>query len=74
MLAAVGAGLHPDVPSAVARMSGSRREPILPDPDRHADYALCYERYRQLYAALRPLFSAAPAVGAYELSSGIGLD
>ncbi len=56
MLAAVGAGLHPDVPTAVARMAGPRREPVLADPDRQAVYAAAHERYRDLYAALRPLF------------------
>jgi xylulokinase len=66
MLAAAGAGLHPDVPTAVARMIGSRREPILPDPDRHAAYAACHERYRELYAALRPLFSPGPALKEHE--------
>ncbi len=61
MLAAVGAGLHPDVAQAVAHMAGPRREPILPDSDRHSIYAACYSRYRQLYAALRPLFVGDPA-------------
>jgi xylulokinase len=56
MLAAAGAGLHADVSTAVAQMVGPRREPILPDPERQAIYAGCYERYRQLYAAVRPLF------------------
>jgi xylulokinase len=56
MLAAAGARLHPDVPTAVRRMAGPRREPILPDRDRQATYADSYRRYRELYAALRPLF------------------
>jgi xylulokinase len=56
MLAAVGAGLHADVPAAATAMAGARREPILPDRDRQAAYATAYERYRDLYAALRPLF------------------
>ena len=56
MLAAVGAGLHPDVHTAVAQMAGPRREPVLPDPDRQAVYAAVHQRYRDLYAALRPLF------------------
>jgi xylulokinase len=56
MLAAVGAGLHPDVPSAALAMAGARREEVLPDPEREADYERAYGRYRKLYAALRPLF------------------
>lgn len=56
MLAAVGAGLVPDVPAAVASMRAARREPLHPHPDRRAIYAAAYERYRRLYAALRPLF------------------
>jgi len=56
MLAAVGAGLHPDVRTAVTQMAGPRREPVLPDPDRQAVYAAAHQRYRELYAALRPLF------------------
>jgi xylulokinase len=56
MLAAAGGGLHADVPTAVAQMAGSRREPILPDPERSAVYAGAHERYRRLYEAVRPLF------------------
>jgi xylulokinase len=56
MLAAVGAGLHPDVPSAAREMAGPRRAAFAPDPERQAAYAAAYERYRELYAALRPLF------------------
>jgi xylulokinase len=56
MLAAVGAGLHPDVPSAARAMAGQFREPVLPDPERRSGYAAAYGRYRELYAALRPLF------------------
>jgi xylulokinase len=56
MLAAAGAGLYTDVASAVAAMAGARSEPVLPDPARREAYAGAYERYRALYAALRPLF------------------
>lgn len=56
MLAAVGAGLHPDVPTAAALMRGSRRDPVLPNAERRTVYAAAHERYRELYAALRPLF------------------
>ncbi|HSO97970.1 MAG TPA: FGGY family carbohydrate kinase [Solirubrobacteraceae bacterium] len=56
MLAAAGARLHPDVATAVTQMAGPRREPVHPDPERQEIYADAYERYRQLYSALRPLF------------------
>jgi xylulokinase len=56
MLAAVGAGLHPDVPTAARRMRCERREHVLPDDERRAIYRAAHERYRALYAALRPLF------------------
>jgi xylulokinase len=57
MLAAVGAGVHRDVPEAVTAMVGARRDPVLPDPERSAVYAGAYGRYRDLYAALRPLMA-----------------
>ncbi len=56
MLAAVGAGLHPDVPSAARSMAGLHAEPIMPDPASEALYDGLYERHRALYDALRPLF------------------
>ena len=56
MLAAVGAGLYPDVPTAVERMAGPRQEPVLPDPERQAVYDAAHASYRALYGALRPLF------------------
>ena len=62
MLAAAGSGLHPDVPTAATAMAGPRLEAILPDPGRGALYDELHGRYRELYAALRPLFSKAAAV------------
>ena len=56
MLAAVGAGLHPDVPTAATEMRGSRADHISPDPENEATYETAYGRYRDLYEALRPLF------------------
>ncbi|HEY6398431.1 MAG TPA: FGGY family carbohydrate kinase [Solirubrobacteraceae bacterium] len=61
MLAAAGAGMHPDVPTAVSAMTGRRRAPVLPDPAGQAVYAAAHERYRDLYAALRPLFGRSPS-------------
>ena len=56
MLAAVGVGWHPDVPTAARRMRGPRLAPVQPDAERAAIYERAHARYRQLYAALRPLF------------------
>jgi xylulokinase len=56
MLAAVGADMHPDARTAATEMGGPRREHLRPDPQRQATYAAAYERYRELYAALAPLF------------------
>ena len=57
MLAAVGAGLHADVHSASRAMAGPRSEPLLPRPEFGEVYDALYRRHRELYAALRPLFS-----------------
>jgi hypothetical protein len=58
ILAAVAAGLHPDIPTAVKAMVRVSRT-ITPDPQRHAVYRRLYqERYSKLYPALRPLFHA----------------
>jgi xylulokinase len=56
MLAAAGAGLHPDVPSASRAMAGKRSEPFHPRPECQQVYDDLYRRHRRLYAALRPLF------------------
>ena len=57
MLAAVGAGLHADVHSASRAMAGPRSEPLLPRSEFGEVYEALYLRHRELYAALRPLFS-----------------
>ena len=56
LLAAVGAGLSPDVPAACDQTlrEGSR---CCPDPQRHQVYAAYYQVYRALYPALRPSFA-----------------
>jgi hypothetical protein len=56
MLAAAGAGLHPDVRTAGLAMAGPRVEPALPDSERSGLYDDLHARHRRLYAALRPLF------------------
>jgi xylulokinase len=56
MLAAVGAGMHPDARAAAVAMRGPRQAWTQPDTERRGIYAAVHERYRSLYAALRPLF------------------
>jgi xylulokinase len=56
MLAAVGAGMHRDARAASAAMRGARLEWMRPDAEREVTYRVAHERYRELYAALRPLF------------------
>jgi sugar (pentulose or hexulose) kinase len=51
MLAAVGAGLHGDVPAAVAAMTRTRS--VGPDADRVAAYDDRYQKWRATYGTLR---------------------
>lgn len=54
MLAAAGAGIHPDVRTAAARMSRLADERLDPDPRRHETYSRLYEEvYSGLFPALR---------------------
>ncbi|KAI8476673.1 MAG: hypothetical protein J3K34DRAFT_516264 [Monoraphidium minutum] len=70
ILAAVAAGLHPDIPSATAAMVRVART-IAPDPARHEVYARLYrETYAPLYPALKPLFHAAAAAAADAAAPG----
>jgi xylulokinase len=57
MLAALGAGVHPDLAAAGDAMV-RLEAPVLPDPAAHAAYARTYERYVALYPRLRDLFTA----------------
>lgn len=61
MLAAVGAGLHPDIASAAAAMSGTR-ETYGPQADTAAVYDDLYGVYRGLYPRLRESFAELGAV------------
>jgi ribulose kinase len=54
MLAAVGAGIHPDVQAAARRMVHVERT-IEPDPGRHEAYRFYLERYLETYPAMREL-------------------
>jgi FGGY-family pentulose kinase len=52
MLAAVGAGIHPDIPTAAAEMVHVERT-IDPDPGRHQQYAFFIDRYTELYPQVK---------------------
>jgi xylulokinase len=56
MLAAAGVGMHPNARAAAKEMRSPRREAVQPDAERANAYTSAYDRYRQLYNALRPLF------------------
>ena len=58
ILAAVGAGLFPDVASAVGAFVAYQREKHFPDPERRRVYDEAYRRYREVYYALKPVFDA----------------
>ncbi len=55
ILAAVGAGLHPDVPTAVRTMTRITST-LEPDPARHARYRKYYALYRDVYRCLAPAY------------------
>jgi xylulokinase len=56
MLAAAGAGLHRDVPTAAHAMARLAQETHTPDPEAAALLEDGYRRYRTLFAALAPSF------------------
>ena len=57
ILAAFGAGLHRSVAGACEAMASPVVDEIRPDESRHALYTGVHGKYRELYAALRPLFT-----------------
>jgi len=59
MLAAAGAGLHASVRDAAGAMASGRVGHVEPDAANRDLYDDLYGRYRALYAALKPLFTAA---------------
>jgi sugar (pentulose or hexulose) kinase len=61
MLAAVGAGMYASVREAGHAMSAPRIDRFEPDPANAELYDDLHGRYRELYAALRPLFDTLPA-------------
>jgi sugar (pentulose or hexulose) kinase len=54
MLAAVGAGIHPDIPTAAENMVHTA-DTIEPDQERHEEYQFFLERYIETYPQLRDL-------------------
>ena len=62
ILAAVAAGLYPDIPAAGGAMVEVDRV-IQPDPAVHKQYMQHYERYVGLYPALKPTFHSIIAGG-----------
>jgi xylulokinase len=57
ILAAVGAGMHRTVGDAVKSFVTYEPNEHEPDPGRRAVYDESYRRYRDLYAALKPVFA-----------------
>ena len=55
ILAAVGIGLHPDIPSAVSAMV-SAGKPLQPAEDRRRVYNTAFGLYEKLYASLKDLY------------------
>ena len=67
--AAVGLGLHPDVPAAVAAMT-RLADTFEPDPAAHRIYDRLYRRvYRRIYARLKPLYEQIRAITGYPTPS-----
>ena len=56
ILAAVGAGLHSTIGDAVMAFVDYEPDEHRPDPERREAYDESYRRYRDLYAALGPVF------------------
>lgn len=54
MLAAVGAGIHPDIPTAARKMVHTS-ETIEPDAERHEEYRFYMERYMETYPRMKEL-------------------
>ena len=57
ILASVACGLHGSVADAVKAFVAYRPEQHEPDPERREAYDEAYRRYREVYAALKPVFA-----------------
>jgi FGGY-family pentulose kinase len=66
ILAAVGAGIYSDIPSAAAGMVHTERT-IEPDQDRHEEYQFYLERYVETYPRMKELMHK---MSKHELDSG----
>lgn len=62
ILAAVGAGLYPDIPTACDAMVTVVRS-VEPDLERHRAYRPFYEAYRDTYGAMAPILHRQAAAG-----------
>jgi ribulose kinase len=54
MLAAVGAGIYPDIPAAAENMVHTA-DTIEPDPGRHEEYRFYVDRYMEAYPQMKGL-------------------
>jgi FGGY-family pentulose kinase len=54
MLAAVGAGIYPDIPAAAEKMVHTAHT-IEPDPERHEEYKFYVDRYLEAYPQMKEL-------------------
>jgi sugar (pentulose or hexulose) kinase len=54
MLAAVGAGIYPDIPAAAENMVHTA-DTIEPDPGRHEEYRFYVDRYMEAYPQMKEL-------------------
>ena len=70
MLAAMGAGIYPDIPAAAENMVHTA-DTIEPDPARHEEYKFYVDRYMEAYPQMKELMhkterhvaGGAPAAG-----------
>jgi xylulokinase len=56
ILAAVAAGVHPSISEATSAFVSYEPEEVRPRPEAREAYEESYRRYRDVYAALRPVF------------------
>jgi sugar (pentulose or hexulose) kinase len=54
----VGSGVHASIDDAVAAFVRFRPDEHVPDPDAAEAYDRAYQRYREVYFALKPVFAS----------------
>src|SRR5262245_15684000 len=69
IVAAVGVGAHPDLPTAIRAMTSIDRR-FVPDPERAAAYHRVYELYLELHPAVAPIVRALEEARAAPTSAG----